>query len=231
MNNSNKEELKKLVENIVKQLAQKGVNVGGGAILKLKDNGQIESMDGFGSFDPRKIFSETPKQQIPNSMLPPGFIDKVKNMSKEEFEAERSKLKSSLEELVGKLAKKLEESRKPTPVNETSNEEVQEEVSEDENCTCPSCLNYDNFEEKLGKKEGKFDYADVTLGGKLFKIKYHLANSGEENISMRDVSEEINTEKFSLEELQLLLQESVQDRKFDKAQMLLNAIQERKNKN
>lgn len=228
--NLNKEEMKKLVEELVKSLAQKGISVGGGAVLKFKDNGEIESVDGFGSFDPKKIFGEKPVQKTP-SFLPPDYLEKVMKMS---FETERSSLQSSLQQVVSKLGEKLRERGIITsqPVSE-SNEEVQEEVTEDDNedCTCPSCLTFDNFEEKLGKKGPNFDYGEVTLGGKKFKIKYHVADSGEENISMRDCSEDVDLKNSTTEALQLFLQEAVRDKKFDKAQLILNAIQERKNKN
>ena len=235
-NKPSREEMKKFVEELVKNLAQKGIGVGGGAVLKFKDDGQIESVDGFGSLgniDPKTFFGG--EQKAP-SLLPPGFKDQIRKMSKEQFESERKELKNTLEELVGKLTQKLKERgiTSPTPLQQPvseSNEEVQEEVTEDADCTCPSCLNYDNFEEKLTKKGPNFDYAQIHLGGKLFKIKYHVSESGEENISMRDCSEDIDFDNSTTEALQLMLQEAVKEKKFDKAQKLLNAIQERKNKN
>lgn len=234
-----REELKKFVEQLVKSLAQKGVTVGGGAVMKLGDDGKVESVDSFGSINDifKNYFNqqqETPKKSI-GSLLPPEYKERIKKMSKEEFIAETSAIKDVIEGLIGKIKTKLEQREKgkinpPQPVSE-ANEEVQEEVSEDIDCTCSSCLNYDNFEEKLTKKGPNFDYAEVTLGGKKFKIKYHVGEGGEENISMRDCSGDVDYKNATTDALQAYLQEAVTDKKFDKAQLILNEIQERKNKN
>ncbi len=195
------EAFKRFIENLSETLKDKGGKMTGAAILDTR-TGNVE---GFGSLNPKTLFGmNTPSPEskaVANDIL--------------------QRLKSA-----GFPISNQEDEE--TPEN-TDQENIFGE--EDEVCTCPGCLNFENFEEVLTKKNGHFDYAEVDLGGQKFRIKYFIGIDGKEHLVMQKVDKKSNLNNLSQEQLQQLLSLAVQNKDFERAQILLNTITQLKAKN
>ena len=71
------------------------------------------------------------------------------------------------------------------------------EKSEDDLCTCPVCLNYHNFEEKLGNRSGKFDKTKFLLAGKVFHAKSFTPSDNSEDIVVLEKEENLKIDDFA----------------------------------
>jgi hypothetical protein len=113
------------------------------------------------------------------------------------------------------------------PVSDLRKEVTQlsNQLKDPEQCYCPNCFNFETFEQVLTKRGGKFDYVTVQLGGKNFNIKY-WTDGNDENIM---ISPEEQKPTGTLEELQVQLNQAVQEKDYNKAQVLINMINELKN--
>lgn len=102
------------------------------------------------------------------------------------------------------------------------------QAKDPEQCYCPNCFNFETFEQVLGKRNGKFDYAEVTLGGKEFEIKF-WTDGQDDNLMISPKAQPKFEPKGTLEELQVQLNQAVQNREYDQAQVLITMINNIKN--
>lgn len=177
---SNKrEEIKKVVEELINTLSQRGVKVTDAAILNLDSEKKNEAME------------EAFKKAFSNLGFPfPGVTN-------------------------------------PNAKEQNTEGGSDKEVS-DAPCFCPVCFNYDTFEKVLNGKPGaKFDYAKVTLGGKEFNIKFYDGPYGE-NMIIAPNEFKIDPD-WTTDTLIGQLNNAVAQKDFNKAQILLNELNNRKN--
>lgn len=111
---------------------------------------------------------------------------------------------------------------------------IKQEGTEIRKCMCPNCFNFDSFEERLGEPGSIFDYTTFTLNNIEFEVKYHLSPSGEENVMAAKKDRDngkVDYSTMSVEQLEVELSKAVQNKEFQKSQLLLNAIQQLRNQN
>lgn len=96
-----------------------------------------------------------------------------------------------------------------------------------EECWCPNCFNFQNFEERLRPLGGNFDYPSVNFLGKTYDFKYFKANDGREFMMSQARRFEVNP-LWTKETIQEQLNIAVQNKEFDKAQILLTALNQSK---
>lgn len=106
----------------------------------------------------------------------------------------------------------------------TVNPVVQEE---DEVCTCPSCLNYHNFEEKLRDRPGKFDKTKFLLGGKVFHAKSFTPLDNSEDLVVLEKEENLKVNDFTT--LKEALAAAIKDGDMQGAQNILDRMSNLKN--
>lgn len=102
-----------------------------------------------------------------------------------------------------------------------SNPVVQEEQGEDV-CTCPACLNYHNFEEKLRDRPGKFDKTKFLLGGKVFHAKSFTPLDNSEDLVVLEKEENLKIEDFAT--LKRALEAAIKDGDMQGAQNILDRM-------
>jgi len=95
-----------------------------------------------------------------------------------------------------------------------------------EKCFCPSCFNFETFEEVLKGEGAQFDYQTVTLLGKKFDIKFYNGPEGEK-MMVSPQTFQIDPE-WTTDTLIGQLNNAVAQKEFDKAQILLNELNNRK---
>jgi len=102
-----------------------------------------------------------------------------------------------------------------------ANPVVQEEQGE-EICTCPNCLNYHNFEEKLSGRPGKFDKTKFLLGGKVFHAKSFTPLDNSEDLVVLEKEENLKIEDFAT--LKKALEAAIKDGDMQGAQNILDRM-------
>ena len=110
------------------------------------------------------------------------------------------------------------------PVQQQDQPGQQDEAREE--CFCRECFNFETFEQKLGTEGNRFDYATVTLGGKPFDIKYCIGPRGE-NIMISPKEYKVDPQ-WTTDTLIGELNNAVAQKQYDKAQILLNELNNRK---
>lgn len=218
--NQKRNEMRRLVESMAREFENKHENfkVSGGMVVDLK-NGTVDS---FGEKVPKDIFNEILKKTGVKMNQREEAKDQTQSSVKETKEPNQE-AREFAKFVVNKLRDSFGKAAQDTKKSDHTNEE------HDAN-TCPNCSQYMNFEEQYKGVPGRFDYAEVELGDKVFGLKYFMSDEGEEIVVMRDITEyededdSIDLSKLSLEELQNGLNLAVQAREFDKAQEILNAI-------
>lgn len=134
---------------------------------------------------------------------------------------------SNVDKAVKNLMEKLNGTKPQQATQTATSQAAKQEV--DEECFCDACFNFETFEEKLRQFGGKFDYASVILNGKQFDIKYHVCERGESVMISEEPPKQVNP-SWTAEQIQGELNIAVQNKQFDKAQILLNALTNLKNK-
>lgn len=144
-------------------------------------------------------------------------------------------VKSALNKLSGGFPKNFPgvfpRTNTPAPTQEEL-KAAQEQINQanegglKEKCFCPSCFNFETFEEVLKGEGAKFDYATVTLLGKKFDIKFYNGPEGER---MMVSPQEFKVDPaWTTDTLIGQLNNAVAQKEFDKAQILLNELNNRK---
>lgn len=98
--------------------------------------------------------------------------------------------------------------------------EAQGPVQEKQPCFCSDCFTFETFEKVLGP--GTYDYQPLTIGGKNFDVKFYSGANGE-HIMMNPKEFSIDP-SWTAESIQNELNIAVAAKDFDKAQTLLNAL-------
>lgn len=104
-----------------------------------------------------------------------------------------------------------------------------------EKCFCPNCFNFDTFEETLKDEPGaKFDYTEVTLGNKVYCIKYCISDNRKEDFMISSKDEVLkaqsakkeNVKDSSADEavIKETLAKAVSNKDFVTAQVCLDAL-------
>lgn len=200
--------LKQMVEQLARGLEKSGVEVTSGAIIDTK-NGTIE---GFGEKPPKEV------------------LEKIMSTFAQKNEKREDKRLPNEEE-ISKLAKFIV--NKVTQMAGISSSNTEEDKEDGEQCLCPNCDRYENFENIYKDVPGKFDFKNIELAGKPFAIKYFISNDGEtEDMIVRDLTKGNREElkALTLEELQKALNIAIQNKDFRQAQEFLDAIQQIKTK-
>jgi hypothetical protein len=100
-------------------------------------------------------------------------------------ETKTSKPKMSIGEFFDNLKNKQQEAFPKEQIGDFGQGE------DNEVCTCPACLNYHNFEEKLAGQAGDFDKTKFLIGKKVFHAKYFRPEDGSEEIIVLEKEENI----------------------------------------
>lgn len=111
---------------------------------------------------------------------------------------------------------------------ELQNEETTSNLQSDEKCFCPNCLTFDNMEQVLGDKQpAAFDKVEFSLLGQTFQAKYYKGAYGEHMMILR---KDFQVDpSWTVEQLQKQFSDALQNKEYDKAQTLLNAIKNQQN--
>jgi len=95
---------------------------------------------------------------------------------------------------------------------------------------CKNCFNFGNFEERLQQFAGQFAYAAVEFFGKIYDIKFHKTLDGKETMMVNERKYTVDT-NWNAQKIQEELNMAVVNKEFDKAQLLLSALNNIKNIN
>lgn len=145
------------------------------------------------------------------------------NISKESPQNQEA-MKEIFNKILAKAKENIAEREKAQADSQNQNKESLED------CYCSECLNYKTFEQVLGKKNGKFDYNELSIGGRIFDVKF-WTDGNQEHLVMepREEHEEKETLESRLENLNKLLNEAIANKDFAVAQLILNDIFKLKN--
>ncbi len=100
-----------------------------------------------------------------------------------------------------------------------------------EQCFCPGCFNFNNFEAVLANRKGVFDYMDLPISGKLFHLKAFIGEDDQNHFTIEQSRITVDTTGMTLEQLEAGLSAAVQNKEYDNAQHFMDEINYIKNQN
>jgi len=133
------------------------------------------------------------------------------------------KTDQEIDTAVNQIMKKLNPAQAQAKAQKQVVTEKTPEGDINPDCFCPNCFRFDNFEERLQRFNGQFDYVTVSLLGKQYNIKYHRSPEGKEHLMIQEKQFEVDP-KWDAEQIQNLLNQAVQNKDFAVAQELLNQL-------